>query len=227
MLLQFFQGRNGFDFRVTDKGHSFLTMLVAFLVVSRATVSLGRYNQVRAALENIYCMTRQLVHQMTVFSSDNVNQSGKEWRHEVAYLAMLELRAVMAVIDYQSDGVPAWDHPEFDKKTMTNLKKQLFLTNDNLKFSHHRNYSEFEENMRVPVRMSLRLREVVIGQRKKLDKPFAWPEEAQLLGTIDKLMTGYYGYVIDYFVFLVHHDCKLSMLTFPFFCAFHSEFALS
>jgi predicted membrane chloride channel (bestrophin family) len=44
MVLQYFQGRNGFDFRVTDKGHSFLTMLVAFLVVSRATVSLGRYN---------------------------------------------------------------------------------------------------------------------------------------------------------------------------------------
>jgi hypothetical protein len=161
-------------------------------------------------------MTRQLVHQMTVFSSDNVNQSGKEWRHEVAYLAMLELRAVMAVIDYQSDGVPAWEHPEFDEKVMVRLKKQLFLTNDNLKFAHHRNYSEYEENMRVPIRMALRLREVVIGQRKQLDKPFGWAEEAQLLGTIDKLMVGYYGYVIVLFYLFSSHVEKLfTHLVFP------------
>jgi len=193
VVLQYLQAQDGINFRVTDKGHSYLTMLVAFLVVSRATVSLGRYNQVRNSVMSIYCNTRQLMHQMTVFSSDNINQSGKQWRHDVAYLAMLELRSVMAVIDYQSDGIPAWDHPEFDEKIVARLKSQLFVGEANLKFAHHTNYSEYEENMRVPIRMALRLREKIVEQRKQLDKPFSWAEESQLLGSIDKIMAGYYG----------------------------------
>lgn len=193
VVLQCIQGYNGFDFRITDKGHTYLTMLVSFLVVSRATVSSARYNQMRNHLKQIFCMQRQFIHQTTIMSSSNINQSGKEWRHDVSYLSLLHLRSIMAAIDYQCDGIPAWEMPEFDGKIAASLKKELFLEESTRHFAHHTTVSEYEENMRVPIRLALKLRQAVIAQRKSLDHPFVWAEEAQLLGTIDKLMNGYYG----------------------------------
>lgn len=225
ILLQSTESLTGFDWQVTDKGHSYMTMLVAFLVVSRATVSLGRYSQVRQSLTQVYCQSRAVVDQMVIFSSDNINQSGKLWRHDVAYLALLQLRSIMAVMDYQSDGIPFWDMPEVDEALGSRLKSQLFLEESTLKFAHHTVVSEYEENMRVPIRLGLQLRQAIINQRKELDQPFSWPEEGKLLGAIDGLMAGYYGirsFLTTPFPFPLVQMSR----TFLFFYLFTTPFAL-
>lgn len=196
LVLQLFQGYHGFHFHFSDKGHAYLTMLVAFLVVTRATVTLGRYSQVRASLEQIYCMQRQLIHQMAVVSSENMNDSAKEWRHDIAYISLLHLRSMMAVINYETDGIPSWEMPEFDAKTRVELKKQLFLDQDTrLCFAHRPYVSECDDNLRVPVRMASTLRQVIVSQRRRLERPLAVLEELALLNTIDSIMNGYYEYV--------------------------------
>jgi hypothetical protein len=100
-------------------------------------------------------MQRQLIHQMAVVSSDNTNESAKEWRHEVAYISLLHLRSMMAVINYETDGIPSWEMPEFDAQTRVELEKQLFLDQETrLCFAHRPYVSECDDNLRVPVRMA-------------------------------------------------------------------------
>lgn len=195
LILQFFEGFHGFHFHITDKGHSYLTLLVAFLMVTRTTVSLGRYNQVRSSLEELYCAQRQFIHQVIVSSSDNTTQRAREWRHDVAYLSLLLLRSTMSMIDYPTEGIPAWEMPEFDAASRSVLKKQLFPEQATLRFAHREQVSECDDNVRVSVCLAFTLRQAVVAQRSRLEKPLAVFEELALLNTIDAIVNAYYGYV--------------------------------
>ena len=77
----------------------FITLVVAFLLVSRVNMGLGRYNQARAALGTMYKETRQLTQQCCVFSMHDKSIRAKEWRFEVLYRLLLLLRTSMAVIN--------------------------------------------------------------------------------------------------------------------------------
>lgn len=193
MVLQYYKEYRGFQIEVTDQGHTFLTLIVAFLLVSRANTSMERYNKNRNFLSMLFAKTRELTHLMVIFSSDNINQSGKEWRHEIAYLTMLLLRSVMCTIDYESERQVAWDLPEMDETVRKMLKKNLYLNDDNSKYRLKARTSEREENMRVPIRLSLKVRQAIMAQRTKLSKPFSLFEELKLLTTIDQFMNGFYG----------------------------------
>jgi predicted membrane chloride channel (bestrophin family) len=88
--------------------------VVAFLLVSRISQALARFNEARSYLGTMYRETRELISNMAVLTSSpkNSNDASKEWRSEVAYLALIILRTAMAAIDYPSDLLPAWDIPE-------------------------------------------------------------------------------------------------------------------
>lgn len=193
ILTELLVKKHGFDFRYTGKGHSLMTMIVSFLLVSRILVSYSRYNQVRSAVSQVFSVAQRLIHQILVFSSSNMNQSGKEWRHEMAFLTMVQLRAVMAVIDYDTDKIASWDLPEMDPQMATQLREVLFLDETTKRFAHHSWVSKCEENMRVPVRLALSLRKTIMSSCKTLDEEMEGSEVNTLLGTVDGIMNGYYG----------------------------------
>lgn len=49
---------------VTTQGHSFMTLVVSFLLVSRVNIGLGRYNQARDCLGVMYREERELIQNM-------------------------------------------------------------------------------------------------------------------------------------------------------------------
>eukprot|EP00548_Thalassiothrix_antarctica_P000828 CAMPEP_0194147076 /NCGR_PEP_ID=MMETSP0152-20130528/22509_1 /TAXON_ID=1049557 /ORGANISM="Thalassiothrix antarctica, Strain L6-D1" /LENGTH=375 /DNA_ID=CAMNT_0038847765 /DNA_START=70 /DNA_END=1197 /DNA_ORIENTATION=- len=180
------------DYGYTGKGHSLLTMIVSFLLVSRIGVSYGRYCQVRNSLEKVITSSQQLIHLMSVFTSDNITQNGKEFRHDMAFLTMTQVRCIMCVMDYQNDKVASWDLPEIDPQIAVKLREQLFLNDKTKAFAHHSWISKCEENMRVPIRLALLLRKQIMSQSKKLEQPLIGAEENRMLGTVDAIMNAYY-----------------------------------
>ena len=97
---------------LSTQGHSFMTLVVSFLLVSRVTIGLGRYNEARDGLGVMYQEQRKLIQNMVIFSDHCLDKAAKTWRQECAYRAMILLQVVMAVIDYPTSKVPAWDIPE-------------------------------------------------------------------------------------------------------------------
>ena len=194
MTLQYGIHHWGWVVNVTDKGHSYMTLIVAFLTVSRANVSMGRYNQAMGYISQMYCSADKLVQMAVIYSSEAISPEGAEWRHDVAYNTMLLLRSVMAVIDYSADGIPAWDLPEVEPDLAKSLKKQLFLDNYHMRWAHHSRVSENEENMRVPIRMSLMTKKVIRSARQRLPRgTIPTLHEVQLINILDEFMTNYYG----------------------------------
>mmetsp|Transcript_29300 Transcript_29300/g.44335 ORF Transcript_29300/g.44335 Transcript_29300/m.44335 type:complete len:379 (-) Transcript_29300:217-1353(-) len=192
-LIEFIVDKFDIDFGYTGKGHSLMTMIVSFLLVSRILVSYSRFQQVRSALGTVFTTSQRLIHQMAVNSSSNLNESGKKWRHDMAFLLMVQLRSIMAVVDYDTDKLASWDLPEIDPQIATQLREVLFLDESTKRFTHHSWVSKCEENMRVPVRLALSIRKTIMSESKRLDQPMEGAEVNGMLSTADGIMNGYYG----------------------------------
>ena len=198
-VVELLQGIKGIDLKISDKGHTLLTLILSFLIVTRVNISVGRYNEARGNLEIMYGVARELIQNCCLFSDHMNDTAGKEWRSEVAYRCMLLLRTAMAVIDYPTTHSPAWDIPELTREEKEAIKSILFCQvpdspRNSLRWAH-RIRTEEEESMRVPTKMAYELRRAIRSQHTRFGpKKLETNQELKLLGLTDSFMNGYYGY---------------------------------
>ena len=182
-----------YTLEISTQGHSFMTLVVSFLLVSRVNIGLGRYNQARDYLGAMYREERELIQNMVVYSNHAKDRSAKEWRLELAYRAMLLLKAAMCVIDYPSTKLPAWNLPELAGEELAYVRSACFATSAEARRWAHGRRSEWEETMRVPIHIAYLLRKTIHSQLNRIKPPMQNPQEAKLLGSVDSFMGGYYG----------------------------------
>jgi hypothetical protein len=188
-VLQYGMYKWGWVIPVSDKGHTFMTLIVAFLVVTRANVSLARYNTSMGYLSHMCYNVDRLVQMVTIGSFEQMNPVGAQWRHDVVYHAMIMLRAAMGVMDYRTDGIPGWELPEVDPTLAATLQSQLFLDKPHMRWAHHSKVSENEENMRVPIRMATLTKKAIRNAIPVLDVQ----SELNLFNIVDNFMVAYFG----------------------------------
>mmetsp|Transcript_23002 Transcript_23002/g.33952 ORF Transcript_23002/g.33952 Transcript_23002/m.33952 type:complete len:369 (-) Transcript_23002:106-1212(-) len=196
LIIEWLNGKEDINLAISEKGHSFMGFLVAFLVVSRVNLAIGRYNESRGCLGVMYRESRELVQNMVALSQYNTDDKAKEWRNETAYQTCLLLRVAMGVIDYPEYFVNVWELDELDDFERASMKKYIYLDTGSgpnaLRWSHGQR-TEYEENMRVPIRLSYLLRKQIRKMRKMLAEPFTPPQEMKLMGSVDSFMGGYFG----------------------------------
>jgi predicted membrane chloride channel (bestrophin family) len=179
---------------ISPQGHKFITLVVAFLLVSRVNTALGRYNEARGCLGAMYMMTRELGQQTSVFSLHDASTKAKEWRSEVLYRLLLLLNTSMAVIDYPETSIPAWDCAQLTGEEKVDVDRATFNTVELQRWAHTPG-SEWEESMRVPIRISYLLRKSIHKQKNILNRPMECTQETILHSSVDKFLAGYYDIV--------------------------------
>lgn len=180
---------NGIDLNIEETGHTFLSLVMAFLLVSRVSTSLARYDAAREALEEMNKSCRQLVHTVCVYSNTDSSVSAKEWRNQVTYRALLLLRTAMAVIDYNDSRVKVSHIPELSGPERRDLQKHLPLSDQWL----HESRTDYEENMRIPIRMSYLVRKSIRSQEARIKPPLAVIAEGDLYAFVNSFMDGYHS----------------------------------
>ena len=180
------------DFQISPQGHTFVSVVVAFLLLTRVQTVVSRYNEARHNLAVMYRNTRELIANIAVMSSKSTNEEAKEWRLEVAYRMLLLLRTSMAVIDYPTDFVPAWKINEMQGSELQDILRNTYVNPEHQPMEHEIR-SEFEESMRIPIRISYLLKKSFYSQEQRLEHPFHPLERASVMSTIDNFMSGYYG----------------------------------
>jgi hypothetical protein len=65
--------------------------------------------------------------------------------------------------------------------------------NPEIRWLAHDERSEFEESMRVPIRVSYLLKKSIYSHKKRLPTPMAAIQENMLFTRVDGFMGGYYG----------------------------------
>lgn len=192
VFLTFLDRHFDFNIEISTQGHSFITLVVAFLLVSRVNTAMGRYNVARDALGSLYRQSRELIQNACVFSATSTDQAAKEWRHELAYRTLMMLRTSMAVIDYPTTDVPAWEIPELVGAEKEDIKNSTLLTPGLQRFAHGER-SVWEESMRVPIRVAYLCRKTITTQSSRLKTPASGAQENKMLASVDAFMGGYYG----------------------------------
>uniref|UniRef100_A0A7S1Y3W0 Bestrophin homolog n=1 Tax=Grammatophora oceanica TaxID=210454 RepID=A0A7S1Y3W0_9STRA len=230
-LIHYLDAKEYVSLAISNVGHTFMNLMVAFLIVSRVTMSIARYSEARGYLAVIYRESRELIQNMIVFSGDHTHQEAKEWRNLVAYRTCILLRTSMAVIDYASGSSLCWELPEISPEEHTEIKRFVYFdtgegdNNNALRWAHGER-TEGEENMRVPIRMAFKLRQAIRMQRQALEsKPIETSQENKMLGSVDSFMVGYYGmrkFLTTPFPFPLVQMAR----TFLFFYVFTVPFAL-
>lgn len=196
LCIVFFDSFENLNLGVSDEGHVFMSLLVAFLVVSRVTISLGRYNEARASLSVLYMATRAIVQDAVLYTRDMQGVSAKKWRSDIAWKTMILLRSTMAVIDYPTDLVPPWDLPELDENERAEIKSHLYMDTGGGSSAQrwaHEQRSEWEESMRVPNSLAFDLRCAIRDSSKVLKEKLDSSGESSMLESVNTFMGGYYG----------------------------------
>jgi len=179
---------------VTVAGHKLLTVFVAFLIVSRVTISLKSYNGARQSLAVMYRETRAVVMYAATFTKHLTDAAAKAWRYEVFYRTCLLLRTAMAVIDHgEADAVLTWELPELTGVEKDDIMSVLQQGTGTANRWAHALRSEKEENMRVPIRVAYLLRKSIMSSKSRLSDKFVKWQYNKLFGSVDTFMNGYYG----------------------------------
>jgi Bestrophin, RFP-TM, chloride channel len=176
---------------VTDKGHTFISLLVGFLLVSRVSNALGRYWTARDGIGTMYRICRDIVQMACIFSStyssvskiskvegadadrrNQMVQRGQWFRHILIYRVLALLQSSMAMVSYPTTKVPAWDIPELNGPELNDVRQMVFqnqlscsgeLDTADPEIGRLLNgqVNEWEETMRVPIRLAYLLRHTI------------------------------------------------------------------
>lgn len=188
-LLEYLLICKGIDLNISDAGHGFLSLVMAFLLVSRVTTSLARYDAAREYLEVMNKSCRQLIHTVAVYSSADSSISAKEWRNEVSYRALLLLRTAQAVIDFADGGIAVSELPELTGSERLDVQKHLPCDSHWL----HESRTDYEENLRIPIRLSYLLRKSIRSQEVRVKPPIPVIAEGDMYAFVNAFMDGYHG----------------------------------
>jgi Bestrophin, RFP-TM, chloride channel len=207
LLLVLIDEKLGFRFvEISAQGHTFITMVVAFLLVSRVNMGLTRYNTARDAIGVMHRATRDVVLSSVVFSNTCNDEAAQEWRSEVAYRAMILLRVATAVVEYPDTLVEPWNIPELNGFELEDVKKNLFSVESENRRWAHAEHSLWEESMRVPGRLAYLLTKSLHSQKKRLKEEIQVTQENKLLASVDTFMIGYDG-VRKFLTTVRTHSC--------------------
>jgi predicted membrane chloride channel (bestrophin family) len=175
---------HGIDLNISEVGHTFMSLVVGFLVVSRVSMSLARYNEAREYLEMMNKSFRQLVHTACIYSNTDEGEIAKQWRHEVVYRALILLRASMAVIDHEN----VKDIPELAGAELEDIQRNMPPT----RWLHDAR-TDYEENLRIPIRLSYLVRKSIRSQEGRVVPTIPVIAEGDLYAFLNTYMDGYYG----------------------------------
>lgn len=143
-------------------GHSFMGLLVSFLVVSRSKISYDRFMDLRRKLATTYHVCRELTQFANVYTFSTTTKRAKEWRHEVCFRTIVLLRVTMDTLLWSSTERHQWEDEYFRYKKSDgdpeNVSKHFF------RFCHltHGRRSMIDENFRAPISLAHSLRHMIM-----------------------------------------------------------------
>jgi predicted membrane chloride channel (bestrophin family) len=189
-VAQYLLVKKGINLDLSNVSHGMMNMLVAFLLVTRISISVSRYNDCRAELGKMMREIREMLQYMVILTRQMQEPDDKAWRNETTYRAICLLQSSMAVLDYPSLQVPAWKIPELDDKEQEKAKESLEYEFGLDKEGH----TEYDASMRVPPLMAFQLRWCLDTSEERLSAQMnTFRAQNSLYKSVDDFMGAYYA----------------------------------
>ena len=111
--LSYLKHFRGQDWTMDPSGHKYASTLMAFLLVSRLSITLRRYMENSMHLHKLLRSCRDLVATACLVTAQETSRRAKQWRQDVAFGALIVLRVAVAVLQFRSNpSQHPWRLPE-------------------------------------------------------------------------------------------------------------------
>lgn len=188
-------------------GHSFMGLLVSFLIVSRSKISYDRFMEFRRHLATTYRTCREIAQSTTVFTFTTQTPAAKEWRQEVCYRTILLLRVTMDALLWSSTEREQWTEEYFDLQEIQDheddedveehmdVRRQVISEHffRFRKLSHGRR-SRIDENFRAPITMGHILKFTIMQHPDALGYKMPVNEYRDLVNFVTIFLDAFHGF---------------------------------
>lgn len=194
----FYAKKHGTDLTFPAGGHHLLSLLVSFLVVTRVTITYGRFMQLRHYLGSCFKSCRDLVQLTCIITIRSNTFECVEWRRSVALKTIELLRVTVAAIEYKSSNLAAYDIvPDIIKKGVDVFVDEGIdaPVDENLIAWAHGKRTATDENWRAPIVCAYNLRCEIMKTRTSpiLEKALHVNEELNLMGEVSNFVSAFHG----------------------------------
>ena len=165
-------------------GHSFMGLLVSFLIVSRSTISYNRFMEIRKHLAETYRSCRELTQFTCVYTGRTQTPKASEWRQEVAFRTILLLRITMDTLRWSSEALEKWEH-EYAPKDRASVR---------LTALSHGDRTLIDEYFRAPIMFSHILREKIMAHPDALGYQLHANEYRDLCHFVTSFNKAFHGF---------------------------------
>jgi predicted membrane chloride channel (bestrophin family) len=164
------------DLRINDKGHTFMSVMVSFLIISRSHASLVRYMEARHFVGELMRCSRELIQHAVAFTRYERSKQARKWRAEIARRTCSLLRTVVVVLQHNKKREYVWQVAE-----LTKAEKQALLL------------AVGGSNERSPLVLSIFIRTAISSHIESLDSPLDVNVELKLLSCTSDFIAAYHG----------------------------------
>jgi len=176
LLVKYLKEHNYIDLTFNDKGHTFMSMMVSFLTVTRSNIAYSRFMEGRSHLGLALKSCRELIQLGVTFTRYDKSREAREWRKVLSRRTIVLLRTVVAVLEYQTSKMHAWKAPELTMDEKEKLKDAVG-----------------ESNERAVFVMAMWTRTTISSQRECLVEPMHINKELRLHHFVSEFITAYHG----------------------------------
>ena len=172
----------------SSAGHSFMGLLVSFLIVSRSQIAYQRYMEFRKLLAQCYQYCRAIAQFTTVYTNYTNTERARQWRAEVCYRTCLLLRVTMDALLWSSTSRDEWEE-EYYQYRISSTIKNVPSTTSSTESEDDEEDEEMATLMPQPANRQLheegenddvsehffRFRDLTHGRRSQVDENFRAP----------------------------------------------------
>lgn len=135
-IIGYLRARGIIDLAFSDKGHTFMATMVAFLSVTRSKIAYQRWNESRKLLSSMMEASRGLAQHAVVFTRREMKPIAVKWRTEVLRRTVIVLRTIVMVIQSSSAEKKkyAWDLSELNASEKAGLLLSIGTSNERSPF---------------------------------------------------------------------------------------------
>jgi hypothetical protein len=197
---------HGIDLSISEFGHEFMSMLVAFLVINKLSFTLGLYYELQGHLSKMNQASVELTQLACSYTKGYQTHEIRDWRFQVTRQVLILLKVSVSVMHKGGENC-VWEIPELKHEPLTlALDGGEYPTMINGDHGSSRRRSgaphqiyEFgynlpsDKNLRAPIRIAQRLRDVITYRKNFLVDPLDTIQERALLAPVKEFMDSYYG----------------------------------
>ena len=173
----------------SSTGHTFMGLLVSFLVVERSRISYSRFMENRFYLADCYRTCRELIQLGCAYTYKSKTELAMKWRQDFAYRVILLLRVTMDTLEWASTHRNEWEI-KYDKA----YKKDESEHVQALREFTHGDRTLIDENLRATLMFEYTLRETIMSHEEHIGYKLHANEYRDLILLVSEFNKAFHGF---------------------------------